>query len=48
MFIALALNSIPLTNNTAYIQENFKDEEELLTYAPPSWDAVRNKVEKVF
>lgn len=47
VFAALALNSLPLTNKTAFIAENFKEGENLLTYDSNSWEATRNSLQKV-
>jgi len=44
IFSALACGAAVLTLETPYIKEQFKDGEDILTFAPRRWDEVNHKI----
>lgn len=44
IFTGLACGALTLTNETAYMLENFQDDQNVALYQPLHWDAVNDKV----
>jgi len=44
VFAALACGALPVTSSTKYLEEHFKNGEELISYQPGHWDKVNDVI----